>query len=392
MKNILSLLSVVFLVAACTKSTQIEPAYYNCSFTFNDSSFKNSDNNKYQLLLKNVAGSGVVGINMSVYTPQAGMWLGAAGKADLYNNVSMKPCTISRMGSTVKMFTAVTVLKLAEEGKLNIDDKASNYLQGDVITKIENADKATIRQLLQHSSGIYNYIQNLQFQTASLNNLIKEWKPVELLQYAYGKKAYFNPGADVSYSNTGYIMLGMIIEKVTGKPFYKIFEEKIFTPLNLTSTKFAAENPVPAGIARGYIDFYSNLQVTESTYYSGWDYYTADGGLISNPYDMNRFFTALMTGQIINNMSLTQMLNWQTPKEQDADYFPIEYGLGIFKIQTAKGIAYMHSGDAIGYYANMLYFPADGTTIVYATNSNYGKIDNLISSKQAVENIINTVK
>lgn len=392
MKNILSLLSVVFLIAACTKSTQIEPAYYNCSFNFTDSSFKNPDNNKYQLLLNNVAGSGVVGINMSVYTPQAGMWLGAAGKADLYNNVSMKPCTISRMGSTVKMFTATTILKLAEEGKLNIDNKASNYLQSDVITKIENADKATIRQLLQHSSGIYNYIQNLQFQTASLNNLIKTWKPVELLQYAYGKKAYFNPGADVRYSNTGYIMLGMIIEKVTGKPFYKVFEEKIFTPLNLTSTKFAAENPVPAGIARGYIDFYSNLQVTESTYYSGWDYYTADGGLISNPYDMNCFFTALMTGQIINNMSLTQMLNWQTPKEQDTDYFPIEYGLGIFKIQTSKGIAYVHSGDAIGYYASMLYFPADGTTVVYATNSNYGKIDNLISSKQAVENIINTVK
>ena len=89
----------------------------------------------------------------------------------------IKLCNISRVGSTVKMLTA-TVLKLAEEGKLNLDDKIADYLQGDVINKIENADIATIRQLLQHSSGVYNYIQNLKFQTASLNDLIREGSPM----------------------------------------------------------------------------------------------------------------------------------------------------------------------------------------------------------------------
>lgn len=213
--------------------------------------------------------SGVVGVTMSVYQTQTGMWIGASGKADLHNNVDMKSCNISRVGSTVKMFTATTVLKLAEEGKLSLDDKISTYLQGDVIDKIENADKATIRQLLQHSSGIYNYIQNLKFQTASLNDFIREWKPNDLLEYVYNQKEYFQPGEDVRYTNTGYIMLGMLIEKIEGKPFYKVFEDKIFIPLGLSMTKFAAEDHITYGTVRGYIDMYSSLQVVESTYFSG---------------------------------------------------------------------------------------------------------------------------
>lgn len=392
MTKTIYIILAVCLLSACRKGEDIDSTFYNCSFQFADSSSVNPNNDTYQSLINDMTANGVVGVTMSVYHPQTGMWVGASGKADLHNNIDMQPCNISRVGSTVKMFTATTVLKLAEEGKFNLDDKISSYLQGDVINKIENADKATIRQLLQHSSGIYNYIQNLKFQTASLNDFIREWKPEDLLEYAYNQKAYFQPGEDVRYSNTGYIMLGMLIEKIEGKPFYKVFEDRIFNPLGLTMAKFAAEDPVPAGTARGYIDMYSNLQVVESTYFSGWDYYTADGGLISNPYDMNVFFNALMRGQIINSHSLSQMLTWKTPNEPDTDFFPISYGLGIFKIETDNGTAYMHSGDAVGYYANMLYFPDDATTIVYAVNSNYGKIDQFVSTKEAIEKIIHGAK
>ena len=382
----------LLLIAGCRKSEQHNPAYYDCNLNFTDSSLSNPRNSDYQSLLNSITKDGVVGIMMSVYQPQAGTWLGASGSADLHNNIAMQACNITRVGSTVKLFTATTILKLKEEGKLGLDDKIADYLHGDMINKIENADKATIRQLLQHSSGIYNYIQNLNFQTASLNDLIKEWHPDELLRYAYNKKAYFKPGDDVRYSNTGYILLGLLIEKIEGKPFYKVFEEKIFNPLGLTMTRFAAEDHIPDGIARGYIDLYGKFQVIESTQYSGWDYYTADGGLISNPYDLSVFFQALMAGNIISTASINEMLTWKTPKNFDADYFPIQYGLGIFKIETPEGVAYTHSGDAIGYYANMLYFPDDKTTIVYAVNSNYGKIDQLVSSKEAVGKIISVVR
>ncbi len=388
MNKIIRFLPFIILIYSCQKGENIDPSFYTCNLSFPDSSASNPKNEDYCSLLSEFTAEGVPGILMSVYHQDRGLWIGVSGKADLYNNVDMQSCDISRVGSTVKMFTAATVLILQEEGKLDLDDKISDYLEGDVINKIENADKATIRQLLQHSSGIYNYIQSLQFQTASLNDLIREWNAEDLLKYAYGRKAYFQPGYDVRYSNTNYIMLGMLITKVEGKPFYQVFEEKLFNPLGLTLTSFAAEDPVPEGIVRGYIDLYSNLQVLESTYYSGWDYYTADGGLISNPADLNNFFRSLMNGEVLTPASLTEMLSWQEPEEQDPEFFEIWYGLGIFKMETPYGIAYFHSGDAIGYYCNMIYFPDDGTTVVYASNGNYGEIDQYISTKSAMERIL----
>jgi D-alanyl-D-alanine carboxypeptidase len=99
-----------------------------------------------------------------------------------------------------------------------------------------------------------------------------------------------------------------------------------------------------------------------------------------------------MNVQILNQSTLNEMLNWKTPKEQDPDFFNIHYGLGIFKAETPEGIAYLHSGDAIGYYANMIYFPGDSTSVVYAVNSNYGQIDQFVSTKTAIEKIINEAK
>lgn len=394
MKNSLQYtLFIVFLILiiSCKKDEVYEPSFYNCSLSFADSSVTNSSNLKYLNLLDDIKTSGVPGILMSVYSKQDGMWLGTAGKADLKNDIDLQSCNITRVGSTVKTFTATTILLLAEEGKLNLDDKITNFLSNDDIKDIENADQSTIRQLLHHSSGIYNYIQNLKFQTESLNDLIKEWIPEELLDYARGKTAYFPPGEDVLYSNTNYILLGIIISNIEGKPFYEVFEEKIFTPLNLSSTQFAANDPVPDGIIRGYVDFYSNLNVINATYYSGWDYYTADGGLISNGYDLNVFLTSLFNGDIISQTSLDEMMVWQKPKDEDAEFFPLYYGLGIFKMETEWGDAYFHSGDAIGYYACMTYFPDRETTTCWAVNGNYGKIDEFTSTKTAMENIFGTV-
>ncbi|MCU0371442.1 MAG: beta-lactamase family protein [Bacteroidales bacterium] len=395
MKNdllkILSLLVFSLFLVSCQEDEIKETSFYDCSLPFADSSMSHPSDADYHDMLDEITGSGVPGILMSVYSEADGMWLGAGGKADLKSNIGLQVCNMTRAGSTVKTFTAVTVLLLAEKGKLDLDGPVTDYLTDSDLEGLENADRATIRQLLQHSSGIYNYIQSLKFQTASLNDLIKEWEPEELLSYARGKKAYFEPGTDVLYSNTNYILLGMIITAIENKPFYEVFEEKIFTPLNLSFTRFAATDPVPGGIIRGYVDFYSNLDVINSTYYSGWDYYTADGGLISNAYDLNVFLTALFNWEIISKASLDEMLTWQKPKEEDPEFFPLWYGLGIFKMDTPWGDAYFHSGDAIGYYACMAYLPERSTTICWAVNGNYGKIDEFTSTKKAMEKIFGTV-
>jgi D-alanyl-D-alanine carboxypeptidase len=392
MRNIFPyLISLIIIILSCTEDNHYTPSFYNCSLSFQDSSLVNPSDSKYHQLLDEITASGVPGILMSVQNKTNGMWLGTSGKADLKANINLEACNRTRVGSTVKAFTAATIFLLKEEGKLNLDDKITEYLSAADIKDIENADKATIRQLLHHSSGIYNYIQNLKFQTSSLNDLIKVWTPDELLDYARGKKAYFSPGEDVLYSNTNYVLLGMIISNIEGKPFYEVFKEKIFEPLGLSSTQFAAKDPVPDGIIRGYVDFYSNLNVINATYYSGWDYYTADGGLISNAYDLNIFMTALIHGEIISQASLDEMMTWQKPKNEDPEFFQIFYGLGIFKMETEWGDAYFHSGDAIGYYACMAYFPESETTICWAVNGNYGKIDEFTSTKSAMEKIFGTV-
>jgi len=393
MNNVRTICFIIWTIAcvACTKSEAGSPQTYLCSFPFADSSEHNPGNSKYQTLLDDITSAGVPGIMLSVYSPEDGEWLGASGLADIAGKVELKPCNITRTGSTVKTFTAVTILMLAEEGRISLDDKIEKYLPGDILDKLSNSRQSTIRQLLNHSSGIYNYIRNLKFQTASVNDLTRVWHPNDLLEYAYNKPAMFKCGEDVDYSNTNYVLLGMIIEKITGAPFYQAFRTRIFEPLHLESTQFAAEDPVPENIIRGYIDFYSKLQLMESTHYSGWDYYTADGGLISNVHDLSVFMRALFNGELISEKSLQEMLTWRLPKNPDPAFYPLSYGLGIFKIDTPYGIAYHHSGDAIGYFATMIYFEDSNTTLVWAANGNYGKIDELISSKSAMEKIFSTV-
>ncbi|MDJ1468954.1 serine hydrolase domain-containing protein [Cytophagaceae bacterium DM2B3-1] len=392
MKNNISFFLLFIAGFISCKQTEVIPtSYYQCNLSFPDSSSRHPQHTAYQSLLDDMTYNGVPGVLMSIQSAEQGTWLGASGMADIANQVPMQSCNISRAGSIAKLFTATCILMLAEEEKLSLDDPVSKYLPENILAPLENARQATIHQLLHHSSGIFNYIQNLKFQTASLNEFNKTWYPNELLSYAHTKKAYFEPGKDVRYSNTNYVLLGMIIEKVTGKHFSIVFKEKIIEPLHLSHTSFDSTTPIPIGLVRGYIDLYSDFHLIESTYYSGWDYYTADGGLISNPYDLAVFIRALYHHELISPTSLAQMQQWVTPSEKDNDFFPIEYGLGIFRIQTPYGYAVYHSGDAIGYYGITLYFPEKDIAISWQTNGNYGKIDKLISSKEAMIKIMDVV-
>ncbi len=384
------LIPLILLISSCEKDETFPATFYECSGVISENNLNHPKAGLFENLISTMVASGIPGLMVTVHDNASGYWSGASGFADLASGVELHACNITRVGSTVKTFTAVTILLLQEENKLNIDDPVSRYLSKDETDGLKNADQSTIRQLLQHSSGIFNYIQSTKFQTASLNHLTKIWHPDELLGYARGKDPYFVPGTDVLYSNTNYVLLGMIIEKVTGKPYYEVFEEKIFNPLGLHFTSCAATDPVPEGIIRGYVDFYSKMNLINSTYYSGWDYFTADGGLISNAYDLNVFMTQLFSGQILSEASMAEMLTWQVPKDTYGD-FETYYGLGIFKILTDHGPAFIHSGDAIGYFASMVYFPEEKVTVSWAVNGNYGKLDDLAQSREAMERIFATV-
>ena len=340
-----------------------------------------------QSFLDERVAAGLPGMSLSVITPDHGQWSGTAGRAELIGDVSLQPCHFFRAGSTVKTVTAVAVLKLWEAGKVDLDAPVSDYLPASLLAGIENADVATVRQLLQHTGGLNNYIRNLEFQTASLNHFTRVWSAEELLTYSRGVPADFPPGEDAVYSNTGYILLGMLVEAVTGEPFHVYFEREIFQPLQLTYTRFAAPDPVPPGIVRGYIDMYDNGELVDATQYSGWDYFTADGGLLSNPQDLARFLAALFSGSLLGPEAIHEMTQWRYPAVADPESFRTGYGLGIFVVDTDFGPAYLHSGDAVGYFATMIYFPEREVAISWAANGNYGRLDDLQQSKQVMEEV-----
>jgi D-alanyl-D-alanine carboxypeptidase len=389
-KTIVVGLITIACLGSCEQDEVFLQSQYECrEAVYNDE--PNPSEEIYQDLLAETVSKGVPGMMLTVASNNTGFWSGAAGYADLASQVRLEPCHITRVGSTVKTFTAATILLLYEEGRVDLDDMVSEYLTSNQLNGLKSAGGSTIRQLLNHSSGVYNYIVNPRFQTASLNDLEKVWQPDELLEYARGEEPAFDTGEDVGYSNTNYVLLGMIIEKITGKPFYEVFEERLFQPLGLNNTQFAAPDPVPNRIIRGYVDLYSNLNLINATYFSGWDYYTADGGLISNSADLAKFMLALFEGNILSPESLEEMLSWQIPSKMDSDAFETFYGLGIFRISTEYGPAYIHSGDAIGYFASMVYFPEQQIAISWAVNANYGKIDDLTQTQEVMEKIFRTV-
>ena len=379
MKKVLFLFCIA--IASCESSNILPSQFYDCLQSAQNT-VSVAEAASYQAHIDQLVSSGIPGIIFAIDHPEKGYWVGASGQADIASKVPMKTCNISRAGSTVKTFTATSILLLAEDGKLSLDDKASDYLSAELVRKLKNSEQASIRQLLNHTSGIYNYIQDAKFQTASLNDLTRVWQPEDLLSYAYGRDAYFAVGSGCQYSNTNYILLGMIIEKVSGLHFSVFFKQRIFDPFGLSFTSFNINDPVPKGLARGYIDIYSNGEITETTYFSGWDYYTADGGLIANPQDLVKFMKLLHNGKIISNQSLNEMQR-VVPLPDEAEFFKTSCGLGIFRTDTDYGAAYFHSGDAIGYYASMMYFPETGVTIAWQTNGNYGTLDKLQSSKEA---------
>ena len=123
------------------------------------------------------------------------------------------------------------ILKLQEEGVLNVDDKISKYIPQKLIKDVKNANEATIKQILNHTSGIYDIIADQGFYLALLNNPEKKWNQEELLEFAYNKPAKFPLGTSVSYSNTNFLLASLVIDYATGKPHYWLLREKIITPL-----------------------------------------------------------------------------------------------------------------------------------------------------------------
>ncbi|MBD2768891.1 beta-lactamase family protein [Hymenobacter sp. BT664] len=327
---------------------------------------------QYQALLDSYVQKGLPGVVLLVKTPRDGLWIGAAGKANRETGEAMTRCSLNYPQSIAKSFTATAMMMLVEEGKVRLDARISEYLPQRIISAITNADRVTLRQLLQHTSGIYNYLDDEGFQAdalANLNNPNRTYTTEEYLSYAAGKPAYFEPGTAYKYSDTNYELAALIIDQVTGRNHADMFTERIFRPLGLRDIYYKNEPgyPTPRGLVASYANDprdgslinVSNFQTRSVRSFIG------DDGLISSAYDLARFVEALGKGQLVKPESLRQMTQWVNTYSTTPN---VQYGLGLYKFDTPYGIAFGHDGDGLGAGAQMFYFPDSGVTYVAFTN------------------------
>ncbi|MFH8518435.1 serine hydrolase domain-containing protein [Streptomyces gelaticus] len=266
-----------------------------------------------------------------------------AGVGDLATGSKVPRDGQVRIGSNTKTFTAVVVLQLVGEGKIRLDAPVDTYLPGLVRGDGIDGRHMTVRQLLQHTSGLPNY-------SNYLGEEVRYFAPRELLGIALQHKADFAPGTDWKYSNTNYVLAGLIVEKVTGHPLAREMDRRIIKRIGLHHTYFPSPGDAtireahPKGYYRDSADA-PLVDVTEIDPSWGW----AAGQLVSTDSDLNRFFTALLSGGLLKDAQLTQMRTGTEPA--DATFGPgARYGLGLVsKPLPCGGLYWGHGGSFPGY-------------------------------------------
>lgn len=303
--------------------------------------------------LRNIGTTGV----LAVTSYGEMMTRARAGVAEIGTNTPVDWESHVRIGSNTKTFVATVLLQLEAEGKLSLSDTVERWLPGVVQGNGNHGEHITIHQLLQHTSGLFDYVQDPAFGAtistpgAFDQNRLTTYSPQQLVAIAVSHAPNFAPGARWEYSNTNYILAGMVINAVTGNTWDKEVKDRIITPLGLTSTSEPGTNPVlPTPFSHGYQLFGTNGEYHDVTLHNmTWG--GAAGSLISKPAEVNRFFKALMKGQLLPQNQLAKM---QTTVPMGRDYEELwpgaAYGLGLMRINLpCGGVYWSHGGDVLGF-------------------------------------------
>jgi D-alanyl-D-alanine carboxypeptidase len=299
----------------------------------------------------------------------------AVGYSDRESRTPMKPGDRMLAGSVGKTFAAATALQLIKEGKIGLDDRIEKYLGREPwFSRLPNAKDITVRQLMNHSSGLVRYEFKEQFTRDLTAKPDKVWKPAELVAYLLDEKAPFEAGKGWDYSDTNYIVLGMIIEKVTGRRFYEEANRRVLIPLKLTDT-IAQDGPRLKGVVQGYAGPNNPFGGMDQMLVNGKfainpQFEWTGGGYASTAHDLARWAKMLYEGQAFPPELLPQVLEGLQAPMLGRE---TKYGLGVIIRQTAQGTSYGHSGFFPGYMTDMMYFPEHKVAIAVQVNTSVGR-------------------
>ena len=320
---------------------------------------------KIQHYLDMAAPDKMAGIAIYVKSPNYGEWTTTSGYANLSTKQLLAKDDIFAMASIGKMYTAVAILKLTEEGILHLDDPISKYLSREIIGGLANGSKITIRQLLAHTSGLYNYDKDPELNSQYLSGRLKLDTLTHLnalRRYVFGKPALCTPGSAFHYSSTNYVLLAMIADAVVPEG-HANYLSKLLLQHGFTHTYYR-QTPVQNNI-HYYGDLNQDsitedvtLQTLETT-----NWFTGDDGVYAPVSEAARFLEDLMTGKILNQQSLKEMMTWDNDKKPN-------YGLGLMANKAFPYHFLMgHSGRGIGTTTDLYYFPRQKMTIAIFCNT-----------------------
>jgi D-alanyl-D-alanine carboxypeptidase len=257
-------------------------------------------------------------------------------------------------------------LQLVDEGVLSLDDTVTKWLDEPAVTRIPNVDRVTLRQLLVHTSGIYDFADDTDspfWEDAFLGpeaDWTKVWTPQELLSYADGANhaPYFDPGQGWAYSNTNYILIGLMVEKATDHTFGAELKPRILEPLALDDTFLAEGADMPDGVVDAYQQIEGTLvSLSETNLSWAWTF----GGMVSTPADLARFSRAVFAGELLSPASFKEMFTFV-----EADKPGKFEGMGVYKIGSPNGELVGMDGAGPGANSSMMRLPeADLTVIVF---------------------------
>ncbi len=279
-------------------------------------------------------------------------WIYTAGYSDIPNKLPMDGSYTFRIGSNTKTLTGTVLLQLVDERKLALNDKLSRFYPG-----YPKADSITIAMLCNMTSGIYNFTDDTNWRNTLFVNPTKVWTPQKSVDIGFSHNFYFSPGKGMYYSNTNTIILGMLIEKLTGNSLESEIENRIIKPLNLSHTGFLTSGKDLPGIhGRGYYagGYEENVDLTEYFDISwGW----AAGSAYSTPRELQKYSEALVMGGLLSDSLQQRRLN---------DMNSLDPGLAYGLCMLRRGSFYGHNGSLPGFTTSMYHSNTmDCTVIIY---------------------------
>lgn len=278
------------------------------------------------------------------------------GLADLEAKNPITPATVFRLGSITKQMSAAVLLQLVDEGKVSLDDPVSKYVPS---LKQAGAD-ATVRQILNHTSGVQSYTGIPGWMVE--DNTSRPYTTEQMIALFKDLPAPTKPGEAWAYNNSGYVLVGAVIESVTGKPWHRVLEERLSDRLGLKTIRYGVGEATMPKMAQGYTAGEQGPKLARKIHMS---VPHAAGALIGSVEDLARWNHALHHGKVVSSQSYSAMISpTRVPKGEDAPY---GFGIGQDKVRGRSGLG--HGGGIFGFSTNSIYVPEKDLFVAVFANS-----------------------